>query len=159
MCSYCIFHPFSTSYFCSGGPQKYTFQVATFRIERTISLSRLAKVLKLISLCNLQPRTKELCWRLLDSRLLAKTAYFLLLWDFRNSISRKNGKESRIPWSGIWNSKMQPIPTYRPFPLFFLLRISQIRPFLKPRFLRNFGQKNHRTNTMQKSELDAKICA
>ena len=28
----------------------------------TISLSRLAKVLKLISLCNLHPRTKELCW-------------------------------------------------------------------------------------------------
>ena len=44
--AFCL--PFSTSYFCSGGPQKYTFQVATFRIERTISLSRLAKVLKLI---------------------------------------------------------------------------------------------------------------
>ena len=28
------------------------------------NLSRLAKVLKLISLCNLHPRTKELCWRL-----------------------------------------------------------------------------------------------
>ena len=58
------------------GLQKYTFQVVSFRIERTISLSRLAKVSKLISLCNLQPRTKELCWRLLDSRLLAKTAYY-----------------------------------------------------------------------------------
>ena len=57
------------------GLPKYTFQVVSFRLERTISLSRLAKVLKLISLCNLQPRTKELCWRLLDSRLLAKTAY------------------------------------------------------------------------------------
>ena len=35
-------------------------------------------MLKLISLSNLHPRTKELCWRLLESRLLAKTAYFLL---------------------------------------------------------------------------------
>ena len=40
-----------------------------------MSLSRIAKVLNLISPCNLHPRTKELCWRLLDSRHLAKTAY------------------------------------------------------------------------------------
>ena len=54
--------------------QKYTFQVVSFRIERTISLSRLAKVFKLISLFNLHPRIKEFYWRLLDLRLLAKTA-------------------------------------------------------------------------------------
>ena len=51
--------------------QEYTFQVVSFQIERTISLSRIAKVLNLISSCNLHPRTKELCWRFLDSRLLA----------------------------------------------------------------------------------------
>ena len=50
-------------------------RVFDFRIERTISLSRLAKVLKLISLCNLHSRTKELCRRLLDSRVIAKTSY------------------------------------------------------------------------------------
>ena len=49
------------------GLQKYTFQVASFRIEGTISLSRLAKVLKLVSICNLHPGTKALCWRLLVS--------------------------------------------------------------------------------------------
>ena len=59
----------------------YFFKITVFRlsfsgIERTISLSRLGKVLKWNSLCNLQPRTKELCWRVLDSRLLAKTAYY-----------------------------------------------------------------------------------
>ena len=48
--------------------QKYTFQAVSFRKERTISLSRLEKVLKLISLCNLHPRTKESCWRLPDLR-------------------------------------------------------------------------------------------
>ena len=55
------------------GLQMYAFQVVRFRIEHTVSLSRLAKALKLISLCNLHPRTKELCRRLLDSYLLAKT--------------------------------------------------------------------------------------
>ena len=40
-------------------PQKYTFKVVSLR-ERTIVLSRLAKVLKLISLYHLRPRTKEL---------------------------------------------------------------------------------------------------
>ena len=60
--------------FLQCGLQKYTFQVVSFRIERKINLLTLAKVLKLISLCNLHPRTKESCWRLLDSRLLAKTA-------------------------------------------------------------------------------------
>ena len=60
--------------FLQCGFQQYIFQVVSFRIERMISLSRLAKVSKLISLCNLYSRTKELCWRLLDSRLLAKTA-------------------------------------------------------------------------------------
>ena len=54
-------------------PSKYTFQVVSFRRERTVSLSRLANILKLISLCSLHPRTKELCWRLLDSRLFAVT--------------------------------------------------------------------------------------
>ena len=63
--------------FLQCGLQKCTVQVVIFRGERTISLSRLTKVLKLISLCNLHPRTKELCWLLRDSRLLAKTAY----WD------------------------------------------------------------------------------
>ena len=62
--------------FLQCGLQKYTFQVVSFRIERTINLLRHEKVLKLISLCNLHPRTKESCWRLLDSRLLATTAYF-----------------------------------------------------------------------------------
>ena len=61
--------------FLQCGLQKYTFQVVSFRIKRTIRLSRLAKVLKLISLCNLHPRTKELCWRLLDSCLLATRAH------------------------------------------------------------------------------------
>ena len=75
MCSFCILLPFSTSYFLQCGLQKYTFQVVSLRIKRTISLSRLAKVSKLISLCNLHPRTKELCWPLLDLRLLAKTAF------------------------------------------------------------------------------------
>ena len=60
--------------FLQSGLQKYTFQVVSFRIERTLSLLRLSKVLKLISLCNLHPRTKYLLWRLLDSHLLAKTA-------------------------------------------------------------------------------------
>ena len=55
--------------FLQYGLQKYTFQVLSFRIERTVSLSRLGEVLKLISLCNLHPQTKELFWR-----LLAKTA-------------------------------------------------------------------------------------
>ena len=59
--------------FCSEAFKIY-FQVASFRIERTISLSRLATVSKFTSLCNLHPRTKESCWRLLDSHLLAKTA-------------------------------------------------------------------------------------
>ena len=53
--------------FLQCGPEKYTFQVVSFRTERAVSLSRLAKVLKLISLCNLHPLAKELCWRLLDS--------------------------------------------------------------------------------------------
>ena len=60
--------------FLQCGLQKYAFQVASFRIERTISLSRLVKVLKLTSLCNLHSRTKELCWSLPDSRLLSKAA-------------------------------------------------------------------------------------
>ena len=38
--------------FLRGGLQKYSFQVVNFRIECTRSPSRLAKVLKLISLCN-----------------------------------------------------------------------------------------------------------
>ena len=58
------------------GLQKYTSQVISFRIEHTRSLSTFVKVLKLISVYNLHPRTKELCWRLLDSRLLAKKAYW-----------------------------------------------------------------------------------
>ena len=47
-----------------GGPQKCSFQVIRCRTERMRSLWRLAKVLKLISLCNLFPLTKELCRRL-----------------------------------------------------------------------------------------------
>ena len=62
--------------FLQCGLQKYTFQVVSCRIERTISLSRLSKGFKLISLCNLHRQTKGLCWRLLDSRLFAKTAYY-----------------------------------------------------------------------------------
>ena len=71
-----------TSYFLHCSLQKNTFQVFSFRIEHKINLSRLPKIFKLISLCNLFSRTKELCWRLLDSRLLAKTAYrkFTRLW-------------------------------------------------------------------------------
>ena len=38
--------------FLQGCLQKYTFLVVSFRIERTMSLSRHTKVLKLISLCN-----------------------------------------------------------------------------------------------------------
>ena len=64
----------STSCFLQFGLQKNTFQVVSCRIERTVSLPRRAKVLKLISLCNLHFQTIALCWRLLDSRLLPKTA-------------------------------------------------------------------------------------
>ena len=41
--------------FLQCGLQTCTFQAASFRRERTVSLSRLAKVFKLISICNLHP--------------------------------------------------------------------------------------------------------
>ena len=46
--------------FLQWGLQMYAFQVVSFKIECTVSLSRLAKALNLILLCNLHPRTKEL---------------------------------------------------------------------------------------------------
>ena len=58
-CNQVAFCCLLTSYFCSATFKKYTFQVISFRIESTMSLSRLAKVLKLISLCNLYPRTRN----------------------------------------------------------------------------------------------------
>ena len=64
--------------FLQWGLQMHTCQAVSFRIERTISLSRFAKVLKLISLCNLHPGIKELSWRLLDLRPLAKIAQYCL---------------------------------------------------------------------------------
>ena len=60
--------------FYSAAFKSILFRLSISEIERTISISRLSKAFKLISLYNLHPRTKELCWRLLDSRLLAKTA-------------------------------------------------------------------------------------
>ena len=65
--------------FLQCGLQKLTFQVANFRIECTMSLSRLAKVLKLISLCNLHPPTKELFSCLLESCFPAKTAQYFAM--------------------------------------------------------------------------------
>ena len=56
--------------------RKNTFQAVSFRIERTINVEIRKSVLKLISLCNLYPQTRELCWGLPDLRLLAKTAHY-----------------------------------------------------------------------------------
>ena len=71
-----IFHSASilNVLFLQCGLQKYTFQVVSFVQEVSRESQKFSK---LISLCKLHPRTKELCWRLLDSRLLAKTA-----WDW-----------------------------------------------------------------------------
>ena len=74
------------------GLQKITFEVVSFRIECTISLSRIAKVLNLISPCNLHPRTKELCSLLLDSRLLA---ILPKLCDVSGFSERDDRRESR----------------------------------------------------------------
>ena len=69
--------PFLDVLFLQCGLQNYIFHVVSVRIERTTSPSRLTKVWKLI---NVHPPTKELCWCLLDSRLLAKTAQILVGW-------------------------------------------------------------------------------
>ena len=80
MWSYCILLPSSTSYF-SKWPSKVCFWGCQFQ-NRTYNKSlETCKGLKLISLCNLQPRTQELCWRLLDTRLLAKTAQWPIQGD------------------------------------------------------------------------------
>ena len=58
MCSFAFCFP-SRRPTLHSGLQKCTFQVVSFRIERSICLSRLAKVSKLISLCNLYSRKKN----------------------------------------------------------------------------------------------------
>ena len=74
--------------FLKCGLQKYAFQVVSFRVERKISLSRLAKMFKLILLCSLHPRAKELCWRLLVSRLLATVSKTTIAnYDSMRSVS------------------------------------------------------------------------
>ena len=58
--------------FLQCGLEKHTLQAVSFRIARRISHSRLAKALKLISLCNLHPRTKDCAGVFLTNVFLLK---------------------------------------------------------------------------------------
>ena len=61
-------------------PSKVYFSGCQFQNSTYSKSHETHKSFKFISLSNLRPRTKELCWRLLDSRLHAKTAYYYCKW-------------------------------------------------------------------------------
>ena len=67
-------------------PSKIYFSGCQFQNRLYNKSLETCKSFKLISLCNSQRRTKELRWRLLDSCLLAKRAYYHTKYAFGRTL-------------------------------------------------------------------------
>ena len=87
--------------FVQYGLEKYTFEAVSFRIERKISHSRLAKVRKLISLCNLHPRTKDCAGVFLTHVFLLKEP---ILVNTRQRDKNSSQTEIFVQFNNFWKA-------------------------------------------------------